>query len=329
MLKSVLMLKLPKRSGSKSDIPKFYIVLFESYRSWVIEGMFKDALQSIHINAKWIYIPDSRKSLLKLAVAYFEILRSGNSLKVFANHKTFLSVPRFKFFLKGPVRVYVTHIMEWDHSLDHTSLKSLSRVERFIVQNSKVSSYLKSLGVDKSNVIVNPGGVDKKFFYPAQRFDQISDYVLVSGSFRARKNPELIAEVIANNPTIKFIVHGNNLDQFPNEVGPNVDFISFNFQNQPKLMREARVHLILSQIEGGPMSVLEALSSGTPCVTTDVGFCRELIPLDGGIVLNLNPGLSEIQRAIEEMWLKKEEIYNVDLLRGTHPWESFARDLFL
>ena len=63
--------------------------------------------------------------------------------------------------------------------------------------------------------------------------------------------------------------------------------------------------------------------------TTDVGFCRDLIPPDGGIVLNLDPGLSEIRQAIEEMWLKKEEIYNVDLLRGGHRWESFARDLFL
>jgi glycosyltransferase involved in cell wall biosynthesis len=94
-------------------------------------------------------------------------------------------------------------------------------------------------------------------------------------------------------------------------------------------MRKARVHLVLSLVEGGPMSVLEALASGTPCVTTDVGFCKEIINSNLGVVLKKEPTVVEIRSAIDSAWLMKEQIYSYDLLKGDFTWERFGADLYL
>jgi glycosyltransferase involved in cell wall biosynthesis len=177
--------------------------------------------------------------------------------------------------------------------------------------------------------VVNPGGIDRKVFYPLSDLKSVGDYVLVSGSFRRRKNPDLITKVIQNCPDMKFKIHGENFGVFPSGLGSNVEFIKFNFDNQAKLMREARLHLVLSSVEGGPMSVLEALSSGTPCVTTNVGFCEEIIGQNSGIVLSTTPTIEEIKQAINMTWHLKEETYSKDLLNGDFSWVKFGEDLFL
>jgi glycosyltransferase involved in cell wall biosynthesis len=319
------MLKTAGRSSSK---PGITILQLESYKGWVIDGMLRDALNSIELKARWVYIPETRKSVLKWVSVFLQILTARKNLKVYGNHKTFFAVQKRRVLRFGPCRVFVTQVLDGDKSLEHTNNQTISNVERFLVQNFRVMDLLSTAGVERSKIVVNPGGVDRTLFFPVTDLSEISDYVLISGSFRSRKNPELISRVIKDNPDIRFMIHGSNLDVF-SDIGPNVELIPFNFLHQPKFMREARLHLILSQIEGGPMSVLEALASGTPCVTTDVGFCREIVSSEKGIVLGSNPKLSEISIAIKKTWDLKKRTYNQDLLGQDCKWETFATQLFL
>jgi len=291
--------------------------------------MLRDSLNSINKEATWYFYPDSRKSLAKRIQIRLACRKNSHSLQVFGNHKTFLEFYNGKKLATSNVRVFVTQILNNDKSLEMTSKETLNIVEKYLVQNRQVASYLVNLGVLPDKIVVNPGGIDRKVFYPLSDLNSAGEYILVSGSFKYRKNPDLIAKVIQNCPDIKFKIHGENFDVFPPGLGSNVEFIKFNFDNQAKLMREARLHLVLSSVEGGPMSVLEALSSGTPCVTTNVGFCEEIISENSGIVLSATPTIKEIKQAIEQAWHLKTKTYSKDLLNGDYNWVKFGEDLFL
>lgn len=304
-------------------------MIYESYRTWVIAGMLRDSLSSINQEAVWYFFPDSRKSLAKRIQVKSKCRKNAHSLQVFGNHKTFLEFYKGKKIANSKIRVFVTQILENDKSLEIASEQTLNLAERYIVQNGNVASYLMKLGIPQRKIVVNPGGIDRDIFYPLLELNSVRDYVLISGSFKYRKNPDLIADVIRNCPEIKFKIHGENFDVFPSELGANVEFIKFNFQNQPKLIREARLHLVLSSVEGGPMSVLEALASGTPCVTTNVGFCEEILSQNSGVVLSARPTIEEIKQAIARAWHLKTTVYSKDLLNGDYNWEKFGKDLFL
>jgi glycosyltransferase involved in cell wall biosynthesis len=305
------------------------VIQYESYRHWIIDGMMKDSLNALNISANWYFLPDSKKSLIGRASVKLRIWRNTRSTQVFGNHKTYFDCLPPRMFPPKKIRIFLTQVLDDDLSLKRASSDSLARVERFVVQNHKIRDYLISIGVGKDRVVVNPGGINRNHFYPIQDKDLIGDFILISGSFKYRKNPELIADVIRSFPNIKFIIHGHNLEVFPKDIGDNVELLAFDFQNQATLIRSARLHLILSKIEGGPMSVLEALASGTPCVTTDVGFCREVINASSGVVLNENPTISEIGHAINIAWELKETVFMKDLLDGNFTWEQFGEDLFL
>ena len=84
----------------------------------------------------------------------------------------------------------------------------------------------------------------------------------------------------------------------------------------------------MSSIEGGPYSVLEALASGTPCVVTDVGFCRDLINGKNGYLLEKMPEFQQIKNAIKSTWYLKDSTYNVDLLNGRYTWQELSDVLY-
>jgi len=94
-------------------------------------------------------------------------------------------------------------------------------------------------------------------------------------------------------------------------------------------MRNASALLSLSINEGGPFPVLEALASGTPVVSSDTGFVREVISNTNGVLLLKNPALSEITQALIYCIDLKSQKYNRSLLEEDHTWPSFSRKLYL
>ena len=60
-------------------------------------------------------------------------------------------------------------------------------------------------------------------------------------------------------------------------------------------------HLFInvSSSEGVPVSIMEAMSFGIPCIATDVGGNREIVNNENGVLLSANPSLEAIQTAIK------------------------------
>lgn len=83
----------------------------------------------------------------------------------------------------------------------------------------------------------------------------------------------------------------------------------------------------VSESEGVPVSIMEALSYGVPCVATDVGATSEIVNANHGVLLSANPTAEEVASAV----LKLREAIDVrgDELSGNaiQMWnENFHRE---
>jgi len=74
----------------------------------------------------------------------------------------------------------------------------------------------------------------------------------------------------------------------------NEDIIQFYKENQVNLF------ISLSEAEGIPISMMEAISFGIPILSTDVGGCKEIVTEESGILIPLETEMNEVARIITE-----------------------------
>jgi glycosyltransferase involved in cell wall biosynthesis len=289
-----------------------------------LEGIIRDSALAVGQKLRWNWIIESRRDLLKNPNLLGLILHRRSRVSVFSNHKVFLSHSTKVSLKKSKIVVFVTQLQDNELNMIRNNIQSFNLAKRIIVQNLFVFESLIEAGVSKNIVSLFPGAIDRNLFYPAPKTDVCKDkFVLVSGDFKERKNPEMIKKVISQLPDINFIIHGHNLEIFG--IGffdsfKNVELIPFNFLNQPKLMRDASAYLMISTLEGGPIPVLESLASGTPVVASNVGFCSEYINSENGWLLNNSSNVHEIENALTYAMDLKSKVSNHDLLKGRFTW---------
>jgi glycosyltransferase involved in cell wall biosynthesis len=156
-------------------------------------------------------------------------------------------------------------------------------------------------------------------------------YVLIVGECKPRKNPELISQVIIDNPQIEFVIHGNGWEKYlllPHRNLQNLVIIPFSLKKNPELLREATLLLSLSKLEGGPIPVLEALASGTPVLATDTGFSRDVINETNGRVLPVDADVNLISEHLNSLLNLKSKLWNRDLLDGNYTWANLGKAIY-
>lgn len=301
------------------------------HTKWIIGGIFREAAEACSLKPIWRIYPTSKKDFLDLKVISSRVHSGIGQLNVYAHQDTYFSV-----FAKIPEqirnnrnRVYFTHFNQ-GQILTQEQISALEYCERILVQNEAMQNYLISKGVLTDKIVRIPGAVNREIFKPVNRIPE-NRYVLFSGDFKYRKNPDLIAEVITHMPDIDFIIHGKNWDSFPPEVlraSLNLTCLDFDLGKQASLIRRASLYVSLSLLEGGPYSILEALASGTPVVATDTGFCAEFIDSTNGILLPNLPDVAMVDSAIRQALHLKNQTWNQDLLHGAWQWHDLGKLIF-
>ena len=303
-----------------------------SHHGWILEGIIRDSALAVGQKLRWNWIVESRRDLLENPKLLGLLIPRRSEVSVFSNHKVFLSSLKKISPNRSKVVIFVTQLQDSDLSTIRSNIHSFNLSKRIIVQNLFVFNSLIDVGVDESILRLFPGAIDRNLFYPTLK-NVVSEkkFVLISGDFKKRKNPEMIKKVISQFPYIKFLIHGNNLEIFGNEFSDkykNVELIDFKFSNQPILMRAASSYLMISTLEGGPISVLESLASGTPVVASNVGFCSDYINSNNGWLLNDSSDINEIENALNHTMNLKGKVFNNDLLNGRFTTVELGKLLF-
>ena len=79
----------------------------------------------------------------------------------------------------------------------------------------------------------------------------------------------------------------------------------------------------MSSSEGIPVSIMEAMSFGIPCIASDVGGNQEIINHNvNGILLKSNPDFTDVKNTIEEIASKTPEQYRKISQNAYQTWEK-------
>ena len=122
-----------------------------------------------------------------------------------------------------------------------------------------------------------------------------------------------------NNPHVRFVLVGSPDSQNPANISGEQlqrwhaqgDVELWGYQeNMPEVWAQADIACLPSYREGLPKSLIEALASGLPCVTTDVPGCREVVaPNVNGLLVparEVEPLVHALQSLIDNPTLREE-----------------------
>ena len=148
----------------------------------------------------------------------------------------------------------------------------------------------------EDKVVVIPNGVDTERFAPGGGVDHLRRELgiaptapvgIIVAALRPEKNHELYldvaARVLRQIPEAVFVVVGDGpqrhgLEGLSHElgIGDRVRFLGTR-SDIPELLNLADVNVLTSHNEANPVSILEAMSTATPTVATDVGSVSESV----------------------------------------------------
>ncbi len=309
------------------------VVLDSEFKNWILGAMIRES--SLHSKAE-ITVTYIHTSRLKHPLNYV-YLKYLNGLKLdendlIINHKMLLYLIRNGLVSERLIpylRCFYTHDSE-SFLIESKLLDQLKRLKQILVMNRSDLKLLVNLGVSEDSISVVYGAIDRKTFYPSKNYLPRRE-VLITGDAKGRKNSRKIIEVINQNPTITFVVCGRNWKEYlasHNLENDNYEVFDFSLELTAQLMRRSNTYLTLSYQEGGPYPVLEALASGTPVVSTPVGWAPEIINLSNGVLVNHDSSIQEITEALEKCLKLKQTTCTLDLLNGKYTWEELADKLF-
>jgi len=86
----------------------------------------------------------------------------------------------------------------------------------------------------------------------------------------------------------------------------------------------AHIFVNVSESEGVPVSIMEAMSYGIPIIATDVGGVSEIVNDDTNILLNKNFEVNELSQAFREIYFMSDELYFEKRLKTRDIWEKLC-----
>ncbi len=188
---------------------------------------------------------------------------------------------------------------------------ALTKAKKVLVLSQALATQVNLIGVPFSNIKIIPNGVDTNRFTPLP-YEKRENIILFVGSLIERKGIKYLIKAFTTVthlfPEMKLIIIGEGVLRIECEglvqslgIIENVKFVGAQSQEQvAESMRKAKIFVLPSIEEGLGVVLLEALSSGTPIVASDVGGISDVVTDRVGILVP--PGdIGQLEEAILSM----------------------------
>jgi glycosyltransferase involved in cell wall biosynthesis len=250
-------------------------------------GALKDACQDLRL----VPLFDEQKGIRWLRWIYYRLPHIYKSLRYVRPDYLYQGIPSWSSFLLGLVCYqlnikYVLRISN-DFLLDERFYKNYSETHRFFLRlGFRLSRFILCQNEYQLNIIKNqfPGKKAFKisnpvYLTPAEVPDiPCREYIAWLGLFQYQKNLKLLHEIASLLPDEQFVVAGKALPSVDADTTlfleklqhlPNVRFIGFLHRQQVlPFLAKAKFLLNTSHYEGFSNTFLEAMSVGTPILTS-------------------------------------------------------------
>lgn len=169
-------------------------------------------------------------------------------------------------------------------------------------------------------------GADPELFAAPVRESQSPAVLGICSAYYPRKRPELSRAVAELMPDVTVRVLGPGWQEwsgYQDFAGlPNVRFETRDYEEYPEFYRSIRVFLSASEVEGGPVPLIEAMMSNAVPVVSDTGFARELIKdRENGFIFPVDARPPEIVSCIRQALAMSVDVRSSVV---TRTWESFG-----
>lgn len=271
-------------------------------------GPISDRLDSEHI--PWYGATNRDENRFQRSWRIHRHLRATGCEVVHVHHFNMLSVCYRPARLAGVRRIVATEHSDYAMRMDPDTLRRARRFAKLADHVTVVHGGLKDfvceeLGLPRSSVSVIPNGVDTAFFSPGPRGRlelpeseglRSPVRICIVGRLHADKDHMNLLEAVVrlrnqgiDGFSVYVIGDGSERDAIQKVITDNelvgTVFLMGNRTDIRDLLREMDVFALSSRTEGLPVAMLEAMSTGIPCVATDVGGVAYALSEGGGLVV--------------------------------------------
>ncbi len=193
----------------------------------------------------------------------------------------YTGAPLKNWLLFYPVEKLCSH---WTDALITINKEDYERAKKKF--KIKTIEYVPGVGIDVGRFANN--STDKKVKRRELGIPEDAYVLLSVGELNVNKNQQIVVRAIGElkDKTIHYVIAGKGdqdkaLLDLAKEVGIEDQFHLIGYRSDvPELYKMADVYLLPSIREGLNVSVMEAMSSGLPCIVSDIRGNRDMI--DGG-----------------------------------------------
>lgn len=288
-----------------------------------------------------------KKGLAALSSSFFATLAAIRQRPdVIHYHAEGPCVPLRLAHLMGVRTVATIHGLDWQRAkwgkLASTYIKmgekaAAKKADGLVVLSRSAERYFKDEYGRDSMVI--PNGMDRMNSRPA---DFISskwglsegDYLLFLGRLVPEKRPELLIDAFKGLDTDKKLViagGGSDTSDFESHLyelasdDPRIMFTGF-VSGEPleELYSNCFVYVLPSDVEGMPMSLLEAMAYGRCCVTSSIPECADVLAGNG---VTFEKGSAEsLRAALRDLLANGERVDHLGVAAKAHVEKTYTWD---
>jgi glycosyltransferase involved in cell wall biosynthesis len=179
-------------------------------------------------------------------------------------------------------------------------LRLISCFDAIITMGTRAARFFRDNGITAPTYVVS-GGIDSQRFYPAEETPSIDVIVTARLSVEKRLDVFLDAvKLVADElPGVQAVIVGDGdlrdqLERQARELGieQNVHFVGHQ-DNTGSWLRRSKLFVLTSDLEGLPLSAMEAMTCGLPAVVSNVGDLGDLVEngVNGYLVPRRSPEL--------------------------------------
>lgn len=284
---------------------------------WILEAIAKEIANYLPENINYSICKFSKK--LPKSKSYF-----------FTHYMYFFNYQKRKLLTNYSKNyVYFTHIDYEKHKVKEKALiDSLKKVSGIFCMNSSVKNYLIKKGCKPEKVHLAIGAADPNLF--SHQNTLARNTVGFCSAFYERKNPEKIHGLAKLMKEYNFLLVGkgwSNYKNFQEMISlPNFNYVEpRDYSEYPNLYSKMKVFVSTSDVEGGPIPLVEAMMSEVMPVVSDTGFASDII-INGqnGYIFPTNENIENIANLVKKAFLNDNDVRQTII---NYSWKNFSREI--
>ena len=314
----------------KLDIQENFdlLIVYPNNDKWILRGLSKDLEREI--------------KNLNLSVKACEMrnIYKYKTKHVFFSHQALA----IRLIRKNPIfsdisSTYISHL----RSISNSEIEIFNKFQNIFCQSEKDKMRLNSFGFLPGRVLYLPIGYDDDLFYKYKffknrKYDFVISFPLKTNSLGShywlRKSSVLLHETIiklAHNG-YKILILGEGWDKSLLSNNSNIEIEKVVYSKKNKLLNDAKIFLNLSLLEGGPVTMIEAIAAGCKIITKDNGIAYNLSLDFPEMCFKINNiiSASDLSRKIIEIYNKENNDIKNDYsktLKGKYSFKSLSRKI--